>query len=66
MEIVNEQKNTEWECENCGHLNKGKFCNECGSKKPKDKYCSNCGIKIKSNQKLCENCGEKINLNSIN
>jgi rubrerythrin len=24
----------EWFCPNCGHLNAGKFCTECGTKKP--------------------------------
>lgn len=55
-----------WKCPECGSLNEGKFCNECGFEKKdkkeqkKDKFCTNCGTKLESGLKFCENCGEKV------
>ena len=58
-----------WKC-GCGNVNKGKFCDECGSKKPEDagswtcecgavnkgKFCSECG-KQKADKAVCAKCG---------
>ena len=41
----------------------GKFCGECGTKKPEKpagKFCPNCGAKISDTAKFCGECGTKI------
>ncbi len=60
-----------WTC-SCGHVNQGKFCMECGAKKPEDagwtcacghvnqgKFCSECGAKKPAGAPLykCDKCG---------
>ena len=50
-----------WKCAKCGTENVGKFCQNCGDKKPEDVQlgwtCPKCG---KVNQgKFCQECGEK-------
>jgi membrane protease subunit (stomatin/prohibitin family) len=50
-----------WTCAKCGTQNTGKFCQNCGEKKPEDVQlgwnCPKCG---KLNQgKFCQECGEK-------
>ncbi len=61
-----------WKCA-CGHVNTGKFCMECGAKKPADeagwtcacgavnkgKFCAECGAKKPAGAKLyrCDKCG---------
>lgn len=58
-----------WKC-SCGHLATGKFCPECGAKKPeedtwvcgcgavnKGKFCSECGAKKPSGVVRCASCG---------
>ena len=50
-----------WTCA-CGAVNTGKFCSECGAKKPdapKKHFCVNCGNELKDNQKFCPECGTK-------
>lgn len=58
--VENELNN--WKCPECGNINSGKFCEECGTKKDisQDKFCKNCGIKLNENQKFCEECGTKV------
>ena len=60
-----------WTC-SCGRVNTGKFCDECGNKKPEDtgswtcscgtvnkgKFCSECG-KQKTGGAVCPKCGWK-------
>ena len=50
-----------WLC-SCGNRNTGKFCSECGSKKPESKgsFCTNCGAKLPQGAKFCSECGEKV------
>lgn len=50
-----------WTC-SCGNVNTGKFCSECGSKKPENKgnFCTNCGAKIPAGAKFCSECGQKV------
>lgn len=48
------QGNAVWQCE-CGNNNSGKFCTECGTKKPEDWVCS-CGNRNKG--KFCTECGK--------
>mgnify|MGYP003304458474 FL=1 len=43
-----------WQCV-CGNNNSGKFCTECGTKKPEDWVCS-CGNRNKG--KFCTECGK--------
>lgn len=52
----------EWECPNCHSRANGKFCPECGTKKPEDtnKFCTNCGKEIKEGAKFCSDCGTKV------
>lgn len=47
------QGNAVWQCA-CGNNNSGKFCTECGTKKPEDWVCS-CGNTNKG--KFCTECG---------
>ena len=49
-----------WTCPNCGKQNTGKFCNECGQKKPEAAggwTCPNCGKQ--NTGKFCNECGQK-------
>lgn len=50
-----------WTC-SCGSVNTGKFCPECGAKKPENKasFCTNCGAKLGAGAKFCSECGEKV------
>ena len=51
----------EWTC-SCGNVSSGKFCSECGGKKPESKgsFCTNCGAKLPAGAKFCSECGEKV------
>ena len=51
------QGNAVWQCA-CGNNNSGKFCTECGTKKPEDWVCS-CGNINKG--KFCTECGKPKN-----
>ncbi|MBQ8341773.1 MAG: SPFH domain-containing protein [Clostridia bacterium] len=49
-----------WTCPECGNQSTGKFCNECGQKKPEAAggwTCPNCGMK--NTGKFCNECGQK-------
>ena len=47
-----------WTCPNCGKTVFGKFCTECGTKKPADGWtCPSCGAVNKG--KFCAECGAK-------
>jgi membrane protease subunit (stomatin/prohibitin family) len=49
-----------WTC-SCGAVNTGKFCSECGSKKPDVTYCPNCGHTIVGPKpKFCSECGTPL------
>ncbi len=45
-----------WKCA-CGAVNTGKFCTECGAKKPEDGWTCACGTVNKG--KFCSECGAK-------
>lgn len=50
-----------WTC-SCGSVNTGKFCPECGGKKPeapKKRFCTNCGTELAEGSKFCPECGTK-------
>ena len=52
-----------WVCPNCNTTVTGKFCGECGTKKPEKpagKFCPNCGAKLSDTAKFCGECGTKI------
>ena len=51
------QGNAIWQCA-CGNSNSGKFCTECGTKKPEDWVCS-CGNTNKG--RFCTECGKPKN-----
>lgn len=50
----------EWVCPNCNTTVTGKFCAECGTKKPEGKFCANCGAKLSETAKFCGECGTKV------
>ena len=60
--VVNTSENNEWECLNCHSKANGKFCPECGTKKPEStkRFCSNCGNEVKEGAKFCPECGNKM------
>ena len=50
-----------WTCPQCNAIATGKFCGECGTKKPEtDKVCPKCGAKVADGAKFCGECGEKL------
>lgn len=53
----------QWKC-TCGHINSGKFCTECGTKKPVIYRCDKCGwmpADVDNLPKFCPNCGDPFN-----
>lgn len=55
------QNNTNgWVCPTCGTTVTGKFCGECGTKKPEANVCPNCGAKVNDGAKFCGECGTKL------
>ena len=62
VEKVDNGANT-WECPSCHNVVNGKFCPECGTKRPEapaKRFCSNCGKEVKEGAKFCPECGTKI------
>ena len=49
-----------WVCPTCGNTVTGKFCGECGTKKPEAKVCPNCGSNVNEGAKFCGECGTKL------
>lgn len=50
----------EWEC-SCGTKNTGKFCSNCGNKKPEAiTECPECKAAVNPSDKFCNNCGHKL------
>ena len=55
--------NSEWICPSCNASNTGKFCSECGTKRPAKYRCSNCGWMPDdpyNPPKFCPECGDKF------
>lgn len=50
----------QWTCPRCGRENTGKFCSECGYKKPEQKHCTNCGAPLPKDAKFCPQCGHPV------
>ena len=67
-ELAEKQKKLkagEWLCPECGAVNSGKFCAECGAKKPDPgapRYkCDKCGWEVENGAKppkFCPECGD--------
>ena len=57
---VSENAANGWVCPTCGNTVTGKFCGECGTKKPEGKFCPNCGAKLSETAKFCGECGTKV------
>lgn len=55
------QSQDSWKC-SCGAVCTGKFCTECGSKKPETikRFCTECGHEVAQDAKFCPNCGNKL------
>ena len=52
---------SQWKC-SCGAVNNGKFCTECGTKKPEEVICTKCGNIINGQKpKFCPECGNPFN-----
>lgn len=52
-----------WKCPECGTENTGKFCSNCGTKKPEQKkeFCPECGHELEQPKpKFCPNCGNNL------
>ena len=60
-----------WTCPSCGNVNKGKFCPECGAKKPAGAplyRCDKCGwepLDPAHPPKFCPECGDPFDENDI-
>ena len=83
MEMAAEEKKKAsekdvWQC-SCGNTASGKFCSECGGKRPlatgswictecknecTGKFCSNCGAKAPADEWVCDKCGAKNERNA--
>lgn len=51
----------QWKCD-CGALSSGKFCPECGAKKPEGVKCASCGyVTDGPKPKFCPECGKPMN-----
>lgn len=56
----------EWNCPECGSINSGNFCTQCGTKKPDEIIiCPTCGEKYsrESGVNFCGNCGTDLRQN---
>ncbi len=49
-------------CPKCGKpvSASAKFCPDCGTQMPTQKFCPNCGAKLAATAKFCSNCGAKV------
>ena len=59
VEEETEAEENGWTCE-CGQKNEGKFCSDCGTKRPEDKLaCKKCGYEPEAGTtpKFCSECG---------
>lgn len=52
----------DWKCGNCGTVNTGKFCTECGARKIESWKCGSCGHEVKGPKpRFCPECGTPSN-----
>lgn len=51
----------DWTCGECGKAASGKFCQNCGAKKPEGGgFCPECGKPVTPDAKFCAECGHKL------
>jgi len=57
-----QQAKDSWTCPGCGKQCTGKFCSECGAKRPGQVRCSACGWTSESSKQpqFCPECGKKF------
>lgn len=55
-----EEKSDSWTCPNCNKQRDGKFCQECGAKRPTKKFCKECGKELSDTCKFCPECGNSV------
>ena len=59
---LNKEQNSQegkWKCD-CGVVNEGKFCVNCGKEKNAKKQCPKCKTMNEPTDKFCSECGEKL------
>lgn len=49
-----------WTCPNCNKQVNGKFCSDCGAKKPEKLKCPKCGVELDEKKKFCPECGTDL------
>lgn len=60
QDAAKDEKPDGWKCE-CGQLNAGKFCSECGKAQPKkEEYVCSCGHREEKPFRFCPECGSKF------
>lgn len=52
--------NKTWVCSTCQKEVDGKFCSECGAKRPEERKCGKCGKTLDKETKFCPECGTKV------
>lgn len=64
QQTANQVGQGQWTCPQCQTVNEGKFCTNCGTKKPEEVgfgACGECGYQFKdSKPKFCPNCGKEV------
>ena len=58
-ESAKQEASGSWTCEECGKTgNTGKFCADCGEKRPEEDSSWTCECGAKNQGKFCQNCGK--------
>ena len=59
IDLSKDQNSSKWKCD-CGSVNEGKFCVNCGKPKNTKKECPKCKKINESNAKFCSECGANL------